>query len=81
MPIFDDGCNINSKTRAVLFLVVAVLAFAALIGAGLGICTLFNINQIIGVLLGLAVGIGALWYVYDMWGNAFLSKKERYKIE
>lgn len=63
--------------KKIFFFGIATLCFAGLILAGFGVCCALGVNQAVGVLCAMALGVSLLWWAYDMFGWKWMD----YRIE
>ena len=81
MPIFDRNCRVNSFPKTLIFFVITAVILGIFLSIVSFVCTLFNINQLIGLLLGSAFSIGILWFILDQFNNSIFSPRDRYNIK
>ncbi len=81
MPIFDKDCKINSFPKTISFFVLTAVFLWIYLSIVYFVCSLININQLIGLLLGSAFAIGILWFILDQYNNIIFSARHKYIIK
>jgi len=80
MPIFDKECNINSPKKTILAFIGFAMIIAIILFIAYSLCSMININPLIGLLIGGAISIGLLWFLLDILNNKLFSPSNRYLI-